>query len=124
VHTTEESKPPIPPINEDRMRQKLTPPSDQGEEDTKEDLSQPRSKRAKEELIPNSKLKENSASSKSATVKSERMTKSDVFSRLTTKKSLSSMGKKAEKKNYNLNFFDNQYKQAIKGKDEIFAIFL
>ena len=94
----------------------MTPPSDQGEEDTKEDLSQPRSKRAKEELIPNSTLKENSASSKNTTAKSERMTKSDVFSRLTTKKSLSQVKKKPEKKNYNINFFDNLYKQAIKGK--------
>ncbi len=90
------------------------------EEDSKDEPTQPRSKRAKEALVPNSNLKDNTGNS--ATIKSDRLTKSDVFSRLTSKKSFSSSSrKKNEKKNQIINFFDNQYKQSIKGMPKIKA---
>ena len=74
----------------------------------------PRGKRSKEELSINLKLADNG--DLTPTGPADRQGKGNVFTRLTVKRSNSMKAKKkVEKKEVVINFFDKQYKPAIKG---------
>ena len=105
-------------LNDVKSAQRNTPlASEVLDEDLRDNHTVPNSKRPKDGLDATQKSRE-SMTLKHFASSSERDSKTGVFSRLSMKKSLTTLPrKKLEKKEVLVDFFDKQYKLGIKGKE-------
>lgn len=117
VETTAGNKPLKPiSVNTDKLHPKAISANDLPDEELKDELGVPSSKRMKDELAQSVQLKPSSLN-RITPSSAEKTGGSNVFARLTTKKSLTvGPKKKAEKEKIVVNFFDKQYKTVLKGR--------
>ena len=106
-------------VNIDKPHPKATSANDLPDEELKDELGVPSSKRMKDDVSQSAQFKASSLN-RITPGSAEKTAKSNVFSRLTTKKSLT-LGpkKKPEKEKVVINFFDKQYKPVLKGRISI-----